>query len=68
MNIRNCYDLNVDFINIETGNIYCIADYKKAKMNGFPTEGCIIKDPSGKKIGIVPEELMLKIIPLKDIR
>ena len=47
--------MDVDYLDHNTGYIYQIQDYNKAKKLGLPTEGIHVYDTSGNYIGIVRE-------------
>ena len=47
MDIYSCFELGVDFYDMNTGEIYQIQQYRKMKMMGLPTPGVSILGPSG---------------------
>ena len=51
MDIYQCFDLGVDFYDMNTGRIYEINQYRKCKMMGLPTPGVRIIGPDGSIIG-----------------
>jgi hypothetical protein len=47
--------MDADYLDQNTGYIYQIQDYNKAKKLGLPTEGIHVYDTTGKYIGCVKE-------------
>ena len=51
MDIYDCYELGVDFYDMNTGKTYEIQNYRRMKMMGLPTPGVRILGPDGDVVG-----------------
>ena len=52
---KRAKEIDADYYEASTGNIYHIQDYNYAKKNGLPTEGIYVSR-DGQVIGIVREK------------
>lgn len=62
MQFLDCLKSGTDFMDMRNMIIYHISEYVKTKRFGLPTEGLVITDPSGNRVGIIEESDMQKYI------
>ena len=51
MTIEDYIDLNTDYMDMNTMNMYKIQEYNRAKKLGLPTAGIKVVTPEGKLVG-----------------
>jgi hypothetical protein len=52
---KQAKEMDADYMDVNTGYIYKIQDYNKAKKLGLPTAGIEVYDSEGNFIGIAKE-------------
>ena len=56
MGFRDCVEMRVDYMDMNTGNIYKIQDYFVAKERGLPVIGIAVVDYQGNLLHYVTEK------------
>lgn len=64
MSFEEAFEMGTDFMNIETGYIYCLQNYKSALEKGLPVKGCRVIDSLGQNIGVIPNSNMKDLVDL----
>ena len=61
MNLKDCIELKVDYMEMSTGRIYKIQDYFHREKLGLPNHGIEVVDAQGYTVGYVnPAEFLRK--------